>query len=163
MFAWQGWKLDLPDGWNPVKLQGDYVRGHALIADMHRPRLGLHWTSPGRKFDADLWAQRHWWKRSDSLASDEARSCPTGLWKSAMLYLELAPPGRDVWVAHSTVSGRTIEIVCHVDENDDRCIDDLLLSLTDYPSDGPLPWAVFDLSCQTPANWRLTADAIERG
>ena len=41
MFAWQGWKISLPAGWNPLKLDGDYARGQVLIAVL---RLGASGT-----------------------------------------------------------------------------------------------------------------------
>src|SRR5688500_17918849 len=58
-FAWQGFQLHLPPGWNPVRLQGSYQSGQALIADLHGPRLGLRWRSAERKkLDARAWARR---------------------------------------------------------------------------------------------------------
>ena len=74
-FAWQGWELALPARWNPVKLEGDYARGYALIADMHRPRLGLRWSSVGTKsFDAAAWAKRAMREEVGALAAAEARA-----------------------------------------------------------------------------------------
>ena len=34
--AWQGWRVDLPRRWDPVKLEGDASAGHALFADAVR-------------------------------------------------------------------------------------------------------------------------------
>src|SRR5688572_30437575 len=60
LFAWQGWALTLPPGWNPVRLEGNYARGYALIDDVHGPRLGLRWNSvtPTKPFDPHAWAKR---------------------------------------------------------------------------------------------------------
>ena len=163
MFAWQGWQLDLPDGWNPVKLEGDFARGQALIADLHGPRLGMRWSTPGRKFDADAWSRKTLVEEIGRLAADEARECSMTQWLGARLYIEPAPPGRDVWIACSKTSGRTIEIVCHVGNEESRCIEDMIASLMECAPNEPMPWAVFDLSCRVPPASRLKEMQLNAG
>ena len=40
-FAWQGWRMRVPASWNPVALEGDFAKGHALLAESGEPRLGI--------------------------------------------------------------------------------------------------------------------------
>jgi hypothetical protein len=49
IFAWQGWRTELPRGWNPVRLEGSYDTGSAMIADLDRPRMLVRWID--RKLD----------------------------------------------------------------------------------------------------------------
>src|SRR5438034_2092048 len=107
VIAWQGWKLNLPEGWNPLRLEGDYDRGQALFVDLERPRLGLRWDKPrGQKFDAQRAIEQALKQEVGQLAAAEAARCGAGT-----LYLEPKPPGRDVWIGYSAPSGRLLQIV----------------------------------------------------
>jgi hypothetical protein len=163
MFAWQGWIISLPDGWNPMKLEGNFDAGYALIADVFRPRLGLRWTTPGRRFDPAVWAKSAMIEEVGTLAAEEAQVCPSDCWKGAMLFTEPQPPGRDVWVAWGNVSGRTIELVHHVVDGEASYLEQLRRDLTDSEPAGELAWAVFDLSCTTPPDWRLDSMRLNAG
>ena len=48
---WQGLGLDLPAGWDPVKLEGDASQGLMLLADLTRPKLGVRWKTLKKKAD----------------------------------------------------------------------------------------------------------------
>src|ERR1700761_1449802 len=74
IFAWQGWQLALPDDCSPVKLEGNFESGYALIADIHRPRVGLKWMTPGRRFDSGAWARKSLVEEVGTLAASEATS-----------------------------------------------------------------------------------------
>src|SRR5262249_30060764 len=105
LFAWQGWQLTLPARWNPVKLEGDERSGYALIAGMDRPQLGLRWKkTPAKRFDA----MRALRGEVGSIAAAKGKPYSMALrsWGDSLLFLEADPPGRDVFVAHSAVSGR---------------------------------------------------------
>ena len=73
--CWQGWKLQLPRRWDPVKLEGDHAEGYALFADTLRPRLGLRWQTPKRKrrFDPDVAVRLALKNEVGQLAAAEAR------------------------------------------------------------------------------------------
>ena len=45
VLAWQGWQLSLPPRWDPIKLEGGFDVGYALLADTHRPRLAIRWRT----------------------------------------------------------------------------------------------------------------------
>jgi hypothetical protein len=164
MLAWQGWKIRLPAGWNPVKLEGDFARGQVLVADMKQPRFGMRWSTPAaKKVDAFRWTNNALREEVGRLAADEARSCGSENWIEARIYTEPSPPGRDVWVAYSMSSGRLVQIVCPIDSQEGRCIDDLVLSLADSKADAELAWSVFGLSCRTPPHFRLVSHKLNAG
>lgn len=166
-FCWQGWRVDLQSGWNPVKLEGDYRQGTALIADLYRPRLGLRWITLHRKegFDADKWSLQLMQEEIGRLAAREARpfAMPAGQWDGSILYIEPDPPGRDVWLAFSRTSGRGLEVVHHVHRRQNLLAELILPTLSDLPADRPMPWAVFDLSCHSPAGWELASHRLNAG
>ncbi len=114
IFAWQGWQLQMPDEWNPVNLHGTFEAGYALLSDIHRPRLGIRWGTPGRGFDCKRWAREALVAEIGELAAKEGEECGDERFGEAILYLEAEPPGRDVWVGFSKVLGRTFEMVHHV-------------------------------------------------
>src|SRR6476659_1330851 len=113
-FAWHGWHICLPRSWNPIKLEGDYRKGSALFADMDRPRLALRWDTPHPKgFNPETWTTRSLRDEVGSLAAEQARPSASALQRSALLYVDPDPPGRDVFVAHSSTSSRVIQLIHH--------------------------------------------------
>ena len=157
VFAWQGWKLDLPAGWNPFKLQGDYARGMAAIADMRRIRMVMAWATPGRPFDVDAWISK---KLNDK--ADAARDCSGDKWRGARIWLEPAPPGGDQWLGQSSASGRVVQIECDV-EDGSRWIEGVVESITDTARGEGMDWSALDFSCRTQAGWRLAKRQMNAG
>jgi hypothetical protein len=68
-----------------------------------------------------------------------------------------------VFVAHSGVSGRAIEIVHHVRRRDRLLEDSILPSLIDTRSDEARRWAVFDLACIVPGGFELATHRLNAG
>jgi hypothetical protein len=167
LFAWHGWQLRLPASWNPVKLEGDYDQGFALIADLDRAQLGLRWRKvSGKRFDSIGWGARALRGEVGRVAADEAKliDLDQELWGAGgLLYLEPSPPGRDVFVAHSLTSRRVIEIVYHAQRRDPTLAASILPALSDSPPDQPMRWSVFDLSCTVPAQSRLASHRLNAG
>jgi len=97
------------------------------------------------------------------LAADEAEAWEGPHFRDALIYREKEPPGRDVWVGRSGVSGRTIEIVHHVNDDDESKIQGILKGLGDSEADGQLAWAAFDLSCRTPGGCGLESHRFNAG
>jgi len=165
--AWQGWRLELPARWSPVKLEGDYDAGYALFADLHRPRLGLRWRRAGRrKFDAGKWAQKTLREEVGKLAAEEAKGFGMQnpeAWEGSTLYIEPEPPGRDVWVGVSKSSGRVLEVIHHAHRRERILPDAILPTLEDLPADRAMPWAIFELSCVVPAGMKLLAQQLNAG
>lgn len=165
-FSWQGWNLELPSRWNPIKLEGTYETGQVLIADMHRPQLGIRWSTVAKKrFDSEAWAERALRDEVGKLASAKGKPLrmPAGDWEGSTIFLEPEPPGRDVWVGYSPTSKRVIEIVHHVHRRDRVLTDAILPALSDSPEGKPRAWSIFDLSCIVPATYELTTHRLNAG
>ena len=164
ILAWQGWTLTLPPRWNPVKIEGDYEGGGVLLADLLGPRLGVRWQKPGRRFEAQAWAMSSMKQEVGALAAQEARLLPLRDDLAAShLYIDPEPPGRDVWVAQSTVSGRALQLVYRSRRREHALSGVILPTLMDNPPDQPVPWSIFGLSCITPAGLRLVRHQLNAG
>jgi len=165
VMVWQGWKIELPGRWNPVKLEGDWKEGYALLADLHRPRLGIRWSTPKAKaFDAASWARRAMREEVGQLAAAEAAAHPIpGQWQASTLYIEPDPPGRDVWIAFSKTSGRAVQLVHHAHRRERILADALLPAFADVGDQTAMLWAVFELSCTIPAELKLLGQQLNAG
>jgi hypothetical protein len=163
MFAWQGWQLQTPDQWNPVNLHGTFEAGYALLSDIHRPRLGIRWSTPGRGFDSNRWSREALVAEIGQLAANEAEECGDDRFRSAFLYSEPEPPGRDVFLGISSVSGRTFEIVHHVYPGEASKMKELRERFSDSACEAELAWAAFDLTCATAGGWRLASHRMNAG
>jgi hypothetical protein len=167
LFAWQGFRVDLPARWNPVKLDGAFDNGHVLIADLHGPQLGLRWRRANSKgkLDATDWARRAIEAEVGKLAAGRAKPLPLAddRWPGSMLCLDADPPGRDIWVAHSLASNRVVEVVHHVRKRDRMLEDAILPTLRDTPTGEPRAWVLFDLSCTVPGEYELKTHRLNAG
>jgi hypothetical protein len=165
LVAWQGWRLTVPESWNPVRLEGDHNEGSLLLSDLTTPKLALRWRQPGgKRFDEDRWAQRAMVDEVGQLAADEATSWPKSeRWSVGRLYVEPDPPGRDVFVARSGVTGRLLQVVYHAARRDRVLSDRVVPGIADTPADAPQPWSVFELSCVVPAGWALRSHRLNAG
>jgi hypothetical protein len=164
--CWQGWQIDLPRRWDPVKLEGDYAAGYALFADALRPRLGVRWSTPARrKFDAVVATKSALKQEVGQLAAEESKSfdMPAKSWDASTLYIEPAPPGRDVWVGYSRTSSRLLQVAYHAHRREHILAGMVLPTIVDLPNDRAMPWAVFDLSCVIPAEMKLTGQRLNAG
>jgi hypothetical protein len=165
-FAWQGWRLVLPVKWNPVKLDGGYDAGSVIFADLHRIRLGMRWKKMGgRSYKPEKWTQAMLSESIGKLAAAEAR--PIELrhaeFHAAMLYTEPSPPGRDVFVAYSPVSGRMIELAYHTRRREHALASVVCPTLLDQSPERAMRWSVFDLSCIVPEGMRLESHTLNAG
>jgi len=166
-FAWQAWQLELPPRWDPVKLEGDFDSGLALITDTHGPRLGLRWKKePRRKrFDPAALVRRAMREEVGVLAAEEAKpfAMPCDGWLQCKLYEDPEPPGRDVWVGYSGRSDRLLQIAYHAQRRDNVLSGQILAALGEHGGSGRVPWSVFDLSCRVPAGFRLDRHRLNAG
>ena len=165
-FGWQGFTLVLPEGWNPVKLDGAFDAGYVLIADLHGPKLGLRWRRAAtRKLDSAAWARRAIEAEVEKAPAGRARalSLANDTWTGSTLWLDSEPPGRDVWAAYSVASNRVVEVIYHVPKRD-RVLEDLILpALSDAPVGAARSWSIFDLRCAVPASYALKTHRLNAG
>jgi hypothetical protein len=149
--AWQGWTLSVRADWNPLKLEGDFDGGSAVIGDLRGPQVALRWGTPREKtFNPDAWSRRAIADQTGS--ADESRSGQLPGWSGVR---EWSNPGnfkRNVWVGYSSVSGRVLEI-----------IGSRIEAPQDSEPDAAHDWSIFDLSCRTPRGWRLHEQRLNAG
>ena len=158
--------MEVPDRWGPVRIEGDADAGYLLMADLHRPRLGVRWKSAGgRRFKADVAVLATLREEVGQLAAEEASAAKmkAGDWQASVLYEDNEPPGRDVWVAYSATSGRVAEVVYHAHHRDHMLSQRLLPTLADTAPGKEWEWSVFDLSCRTPAGMVLAQHRLNAG
>ncbi len=164
--AWHGWRLSVPREWNPVRVEGGWSSGFVLLADLHRPRLGLRWgVVKERRFDACDWARRTIRDEVGKLAAREAKALrlEDENFEGSTLYVDPDAPGRDVWVGYSRASARGVELIYHAQRRDDVLAERVVPTLSDAAPGEPTPWAIFDLSCVAPAGMRLKSHQLNAG
>lgn len=158
--------MDVPDRWGPVKLEGDAEQGYLLMADLHRPRLGLRWRkAAGKRVKVDSLVSKAFIQEIGSLATEETRSAAPDAenWTGARLYEDKEPPGRDVWAGYSKKSKRLFQVVYHAHHRDRILTERVLPTLVDTEPGTPGEWSIFDLSCRTPAGLMLEKHRLNAG
>jgi hypothetical protein len=169
-FAWQGLHLVVPSEWDPVRLEGDFDRGYALLADLNRPRLGVRWEKlrakdcddPARAERAVDLAMRG---EVGALAAAEARAVDKDDWQCARLFVEPDPPGRDVFIGLCPASRRLVQAVYHVEKpRRDRMLNDAIVpALRDDSQLDEQTWSVFELCCRVPGSMKLVSQRLVAG
>jgi hypothetical protein len=163
--CWQGWQLEIPRRWDPVKLEGDHAEGYALFADAMRPRLGLRWQTAKKgiiPFSAVGVAMK---SEVGQLAASEAKEITVAgtAWRSPLLYVEPDPPGRDVYSVYSETSGRLLQVAYHAHRREHILALSILPTLHDLPMDRAAQWSIFDLNCVIPGGMKLKSHRLNAG
>ncbi len=159
--CWQGWRIDLPDRWDPVKLEGDAIKGLILLADLERPRLGVRWQTLKKSADVAKAVERAMRDEIGQLAADEAiPTSPSDQWVGGQLYCDPEPPGRDVWIGFSRATNRLFQLSYHCQRRDRVLADKLLPTLSDAAAGD---WAIYDLNYRLPAAAKLVRQRLNVG
>jgi len=166
-FAWQGLRMRVPMSWNPVALEGDFAKGHALLAESGEPRLGVRWRSVTSK-EVTLEVLRR--AIRDEMGDEGARhvqplpdpDAGPEFTLGHLLYVHPDPPGRDVHVWHSAC-GRLLQLVYHAVARDDVLRGEIIPSLGNLSFLPARPWAVLGLSCAVPAEMPLKSKRLNAG
>jgi hypothetical protein len=165
-FAWQGWRLRVPASWNPVKLEGDFDKGYALLADLDGPRLGLRWSVLKAKDFTQATLRGVIRDEAGDEAAERAKPLPDPDQPQdgadGLVHLDPNPPGRDVYVWWSA-SHRLLEVVYHAAHRDNVLVGEIIPSLADVSFLTKRQWAVFDLACSVPAEFTLTSRRLNAG
>ena len=165
IIVWQALSIEISHRWSPIKLEGDFAQGYLLLADLHRPRLGLRWHSPKAKnLDIQATIDRQMLDEVGVLAAKEATAfVPSAAFTFGKIYIEPQPPGRDIWIGYSPASKRIIEVVHHAHRRERLLRDAVLATLGDWPDVDPRPWSIFDLSCRVPRGFALESQQLNVG
>jgi hypothetical protein len=162
ILSWHGWSIELPARWDPVKLEGDTDKGMILLADLHRPRLGVRWMKLSKRADVAKSVRKSLLAEVGVLAAGEAvNGAPPGdNWIEGRLYIEPKPPGRDVWVGYSKATSRLFEVVYHAKHRDRMLAETVLPALSDGHAG---EWSIFDLACTLPEAAKLERQVLNVG
>ena len=166
-FAWQGWRMRVPASWNPVALEGDSRKGHALLADLDGPRLGVRWSFIDPRNVTEETLRRVMREEAGDDAAKRAEPFPgldqPGSAFASLLHLESDPPGRDVFVWWSGASDRLLELVYHTTVRDNILKEEVVKWLGDVLCLKMRPVAVLDLVCRIPSGMLLTSHRLNAG
>lgn len=165
--AWQGWRLQVPNDWNPVRIEGDHDKGSIILADLNEPRLALRWTRAGRRFDFARWPARVIAGELGASFVDKIRRLEPGEipegFQHASAFEDDDPPGRDIFLAHSIASGRLIELIHPIERVSKRLLADIVPTLRDTGADEATSWSIFDLRCTIPPGFGLDRHRLNAG
>ena len=146
----------MPGQWNVTALGGTFSSGHALLADLNGPRLGVRWKRVPREKVTGAFLQ-------EVVRGEAGESAVVEVAGDSAVYLDQSVPGRDVYVAWFAESGRLLELVYHAQERDDVLMTQLVPGLKDVSSLAEQPWSVLDLSCTVPAGFELRSHNLRAG
>lgn len=174
-FSWHGISLNLPADWNPGKITGEANNGGVRLDDSQIVRVELEWK------DA----------RGDERVSEIIDRYIEGLAKNAekqknKLKVErtLVLPGLDLpnmknaeyfmWesnfvvytlACYSPITDRLIfvRVMGRHDEDLSGILPRILNSLTDTDPEAPQPWALYDMVCVSPPNYKLESFDLKSG
>ncbi len=165
MIAWQSWRIEVPDRWGPVRIEGNHDQGYMLIADLHQPRLGIRWKKISRRPGSvpDLVRKAIAGEIGAAGVDELAMPGNSRMWESPMLFEDRDPPGRDVWVAYGAESGRLFELVYHAHRRDQLLAQNLAPTLLEDYAPARRDWSIFDLSCSVPGEMGLIRHRLNLG
>jgi len=161
ILAWQGWSLQVPAIWNPVRVEGDADSGSILLADLAAARLGIRWRSAGRGDPKKLIA-----RVMDSETGDEV---PLSASIASSIDCLVEPrlrrdseSHREVFAVYSERRKRVLEIV-HTPADDASMLENFLPTLTEQSADDEQFWSAFGLHVHTPPKFELQSYAFNAG
>lgn len=161
-FAWHRLVIPLPDKWSPLKLEGDSRKGYAEFADLHRVRLGVRWQQFRREpKDVEGMLRAVVKEAAGLLESKRARRVPVA---GGALYLEdEAPYKRDFAAVYLPASRRLVQLIYPLRRRETVLEQEILPGVAEVPPEQPAPWGVFELTCLTPAGYRLERHRLNAG
>jgi len=161
--GWQGWQIDLPGDWNPVRLTGSARAGQVFVADLERPRLELRWRRVRSARRVDL----------SRLAGPSSKSEPL-TWQPlpcgdkggiASGRRAVASDGTVLAMLLSRGSPRLVFVRIPGTPADDAdpLAGRLLASISDASGRDPVPWSVFGFNWSVPACLQLVGQHFAAG
>lgn len=158
--AWCGWGVPAPDDWQPLKIEGGWVKGSMMLGTDGAPVVMIKWWRPdGKRFDAARWMNRRF-KALGALPDANAPS-PHDFrpvqWIVNMQYKK--DVGKTIWCGYAPDSGLVVECISTSAVDDSRresFFKSQLPRLTATPRANPVDWAIFSTSFTTPPGYRLT-------
>jgi len=172
-FGWHGIALDVPSGWCPGRLEGDFASGYVRVEDETDVRLELRWESAGRRpapaaklVDNYVKQVRRKTRRTDPnpevtrdryIRKLDAFDHEVFTWRGA-------------YSAHSLIvvcpeTRRVVHLRVFFTDDDDlkKLTRRIFASLVPEPRDGQAEWSAFGLRFQVGSSWRLEESGLRTG
>ena len=173
VFGWQGITVRVPESWNPSALSGSYDEGYFRLDGPDQPRLEVKWATSKSFVDIDRVVERYIKSVTKGREGKKVKVDPKpklGLKmpkeRSSYKYFHWRGES-DAWgVAwYCRGCGRTMVIqVLGPPSEDVRPLAEAVIgTLHDHPQDDWVVWALYELWCQVPRDFRLTGERLMTG
>lgn len=159
--GWQGWQINVPIAWNPVRCTGDGRSGALAVADLDAVRLELSWRHIRRADRVDL--ERV--DRSKRLAA--VTWTPTVRYPDTHCFAQ-ARTGRDSsGTLQAMVVSRSSKRMLHVQlrpgSDPPMTAGQLPLMIDDHSDRADVPWSIFGMAFSVPAQFELKSCELTAG
>lgn len=175
--GWQGFRLRIPESWNPGKITGDFKAGSLRLDDAEVIRMDIEWREAQGSLPISTVVDRF----VEGLTKEAQR-------KKGRLAIQRRfvfggrgepPAGGDdqevvFWEADCRVhalarrcaaSNRIVfaRVIGKVDENLEAVAREVFAGFEDQPPEAPALWALYDLQCRVPPGYQLESSALRSG
>ncbi|MFH1732772.1 MAG: hypothetical protein ABIF82_14130 [Planctomycetota bacterium] len=165
-----GWQIRVPPEWRPLRIAGEWPRGHVIIGSANEPAMQIRWWRPNKKrFDARRWMQQ----RLRSLKARDAGPegpAPSGFTETAWAADdEPQSGGRKLlrtWYGYAPDADLVLEVTVNLDApNRTRRIitSQVVPSLAVSETGRITRWSVFGASFESPAGFSLLDKRLALG
>ena len=167
--AWEGWRLEMPDHWRPLSIQGAPRRGKLTLGDGRQVLLRMNWWRPrSRRFDPQRWLDRRVRSMGGGGAPPRQDIRPRGFEPVAWLPEARPRRGRQraVWYGYAAEAGLVLEAVVNATlpaRMFKRVERNVLPSLSLAAQGATTQWAVFGAGFQIPSDLHLTGHCLRLG
>lgn len=169
-FAWDGFSFPLPAEWDLADYRLDPKGSSARFEDDTAVRLDLEWVRCPMAAGREAFLRRYALMAAELEKAAEARTEPIqGLPEDWTAKLHAMPDKRLLATAYGSpvsASGLQVFLRAHFDAASRREPSRLLRMVAEgfqVHDRGRIPWAVFDVSFELDASWRLVGTAFQAG
>lgn len=167
--AWNGWSLDVPERWHPLRIEGTHSRGRLEIGDGERAVLRVTWWRPWRRFfSPERWLKKRLRSYATAQHVEDFDQPGQGISHGKMLgeVFFTKDDIRSLLYAVSKESGLVVELVSNgaIPEKQRLAIrKNVLPSLRLREADERTEWSLFRTRFETPSAYRLRRSNVMLG
>lgn len=170
VFAWAGWRLDVPESLRLFRIQGRYRRGDLGMGDADQPRFELGWRWPrSRRFDPHRMLRHQLTRtlpRHQRRAADQhIRALDSEHFDPLLHYVD-TEHRLDRCIGFARGTGRVAEMLIHHvedDRPDEALLAQVAATLRDQRLDQPQRWAFFDHRLTIPVGFLYDSAQLNLG
>ncbi len=172
-FGWQGITVRVPPDWNPSALSGSHDEGYFRLDGPDQPRLEVKWAASRSFVDIDRVVERYLksvtkGREGRNVRVDAKAKLSVKMPKERSSYRYFHWRGdSDAWgVAwYCRGCGRTtiVQVLGPPSEDVRALAESVIASLHDHPEGDWILWALYELWCEVPRQYRLTGERLMTG